>query len=77
MSETKFSIHKPKATTKEQNTDNVNCALDVNDGIARIKCETLDGFNAEVVLAYDGYKLIVVLKDSEEYLETLRIYKGV
>jgi len=77
MTETRFSIHKPKSTNKEKNTDNVECVLSVVDGVASIKCNMLDGFNAEIRLGYDGYKLIVVLMDSEDYKESLNIYKGV
>ena len=77
MTETRSSIHKPKLTNKQKNTDNVECVLSVVDGVASIKCTMLDGFNAEIRLGYDGYKIIVVLMDSEDYTESLNIYKGV
>tara|TARA_B100000214_G_scaffold176253_1_gene126690 strand:- start:14268 stop:14501 length:234 start_codon:yes stop_codon:yes gene_type:complete len=77
MTDTRFSIHKPKSSTENKNTDSVECVLSVNDGVASIKCEMLDGFNAEIRLGYDGYKIIVVLMDSEDYMESLTIYKGV
>tara|TARA_Y100001938_G_C8088164_1_gene433362 strand:- start:241 stop:474 length:234 start_codon:yes stop_codon:yes gene_type:complete len=77
MTDTRFSIHKPKSSTKDKNIDSVECVLSVDDGVASIKCKMLDGFNAEIRLGYDGYKIIVVLMDSEDYMESLTIYKGV
>lgn len=75
MGTKRFSLHRPGATQETQNCEYVECEVNVENGVADIQIEMLDGFSANMRMGWDGEKLIIYIRDSEGNAENIRIYK--
>jgi hypothetical protein len=75
MGTKRFSLHRPGATQETQNREYVECEVNVENGVADIQIEMLEGFSANMRMGWDGQKLIIVIRDSEGNTENIRIYK--
>ena len=75
MGTKRFSLYRPGATQETQNREFVECEVNVENGVADIQIEMLDGFSANMRMGWDGEKLIIYIRDSEGNAENIRIYK--
>lgn len=71
----RFGLHRPGVPTPEQNLNSVECEMVVEGGVARMNMQMLTReFNAELVVGYDGSKVIILLRDSEGNTENFHVY---
>ena len=75
MGTKRFSLHRPGATQETQNREYVECEVNVENGVADIQIEMLEGFSANMRMGWDGKKLIIFIRDSEGNMENIHIYK--
>lgn len=74
----RFGLHRPGVPTFEQNLNSVECKMVVEGGVARMNMQMLTReFNAELIMGYDGKKVIILLRDSEGNTEKLHVYPKV
>ena len=71
----RFGLHRPGVPVPEQNLNSVECEMVVEGGVARMNMQMVTReFNAELVVGYDGKKVIILLRDSEGNTENFHVY---
>ena len=60
-----FTLYRPGSNQRDKNLSSVACTITERGGIADIQMDVLNKAIGKLTIAYDGGKIIIVMKDSE------------
>jgi len=75
MGTERFTLHRPGKHRDGHNVDYIAGEMVSEEGVSRIALSMVGrDFEGEITLAYDGHKIIVLVKDSEKSSHVIHMY---